>query len=245
MIKFFRKIRQNLLEENKTGKYFKYAIGEIILVIIGILIALSINNWNENNKLDGLKHLYYQQLLIDLNKDKEYLNNKINLYNSRIENYQNYLDSYKKPHLSIEEVLQNQNKLNFATDNIRFQNSTIETLENTGNIKLIPIEIGNRLTELKRSQELAIEFANLNYGYYMDNISQTGISGSFPGFKERLMNQPELREYLNIENNSDKIILSIEYASYLKIYNEKTNIKQFYEILTNIDAIIELINSDL
>jgi len=54
-----------------------------------------------------------------------------------------------------------------------------------------------------------------------------------------------LREYLNIENNSDKIILSIEYASYLKIYNEKTNIKQFYEILTNIDAIIELINSDL
>ena len=50
MIKFFRKIRQNLLMENKTGTYFKYAIGEIILVVIGILIALSINNWNENRK---------------------------------------------------------------------------------------------------------------------------------------------------------------------------------------------------
>ena len=50
MIKFFRKIRQNLLMENKTGKYFKYAIGEIILVVIGILIALSINNWNESRK---------------------------------------------------------------------------------------------------------------------------------------------------------------------------------------------------
>ena len=46
MIKFFRKIRQNLLMEDKTGKYFKYAIGEIALVVIGILIALSINNWN-------------------------------------------------------------------------------------------------------------------------------------------------------------------------------------------------------
>ncbi|MDY7396673.1 DUF6090 family protein [Aureibaculum sp. 2210JD6-5] len=47
MIKFFRKIRQNLLLEGKTGKYFKYAIGEIVLVVIGILIALSINNWNQ------------------------------------------------------------------------------------------------------------------------------------------------------------------------------------------------------
>jgi hypothetical protein len=48
MIKFFRKIRQKLLKEGKTEKYIKYAIGEIILVVIGILIAVSINNWNQN-----------------------------------------------------------------------------------------------------------------------------------------------------------------------------------------------------
>ena len=55
MIKFFRKIRYELMSENKTGKYFKYAIGEIVLVVIGILIALQINTWNQkriqNNKL--------------------------------------------------------------------------------------------------------------------------------------------------------------------------------------------------
>ena len=50
MIKFFRKIRYDLIEKNKTGKYFKYAIGEIVLVVIGILIALSINNRNEVRK---------------------------------------------------------------------------------------------------------------------------------------------------------------------------------------------------
>jgi len=50
MIKFFRKIRFNLMEKNKIGKYLKYAIGEIVLVVIGILIALQINNWNELNK---------------------------------------------------------------------------------------------------------------------------------------------------------------------------------------------------
>ena len=59
MIKFFRKIRQKLLSENKFSKYLIYAIGEIILVVIGILIALQINNWNEERvqekELDGLK----------------------------------------------------------------------------------------------------------------------------------------------------------------------------------------------
>lgn len=48
MIKFFRRIRQRLLTENKFSKYLIYAIGEILLVVIGILIALSINNWNQN-----------------------------------------------------------------------------------------------------------------------------------------------------------------------------------------------------
>ena len=47
MIKFFRKIRRKLLSENKTGKYFKYAIGEIVLVMIGILLALQVSSWNQ------------------------------------------------------------------------------------------------------------------------------------------------------------------------------------------------------
>ena len=51
MIKFFNKIRKQLLDENKTGRYFKYAIGEIILVMIGILLALQVNNWNQNKQL--------------------------------------------------------------------------------------------------------------------------------------------------------------------------------------------------
>ena len=70
MIKFFRHIRKNLLMENKTGKYFKYAIGEIVLVVIGILIALQINNWNEKEKLkaEEVKFLknFKQSLISDI-----------------------------------------------------------------------------------------------------------------------------------------------------------------------------------
>ncbi|MFT4660619.1 MAG: hypothetical protein ACI8XB_000887 [Patiriisocius sp.] len=73
MIKFFRKIRQNLFMENKTGKYFKYAIGEIVLVVIGIIIALQINNWNENRK-----ELKVEQSII-FNLNTEFKNNLIQL----------------------------------------------------------------------------------------------------------------------------------------------------------------------
>ncbi|WP_228853519.1 DUF6090 family protein [Aegicerativicinus sediminis] len=52
MFKFYRRIHHDLMEKNKTGKYFKYAIGEIVLVVIGILIALQINNWNEQRKFN-------------------------------------------------------------------------------------------------------------------------------------------------------------------------------------------------
>nr|WP_298995170.1 DUF6090 family protein [uncultured Polaribacter sp.] len=67
MIKFFRKIRQKLLSENKFSKYLIYAIGEIVLVVIGILIALQINNWNESRKLESKK----QELIINLINDFE------------------------------------------------------------------------------------------------------------------------------------------------------------------------------
>jgi hypothetical protein len=66
MIKFFRKIRYDLWEKNKRGKYFKYAIGEIILVVIGILIALGINTWNQDR-------LSNQQQKVYLNNFKEEL----------------------------------------------------------------------------------------------------------------------------------------------------------------------------
>ena len=48
MLRIFRKIRQRMLPDNKFSKYLLYAIGEILLVVIGILIALQVSNWNEN-----------------------------------------------------------------------------------------------------------------------------------------------------------------------------------------------------
>jgi hypothetical protein len=84
MIKFFRKIRQNLLMENKTGKYFKYAIGEIVLVVIGILIALQINNWNETKKVKAFELKMLKELSVAIQKDIEYTENHILGYRTKV-----------------------------------------------------------------------------------------------------------------------------------------------------------------
>ena len=70
MIKFFRRIRKKLLAEGNTVKYFKYAVGEIVLVVIGILIALQINNWNENKKKKATFKYHLESLVEDLKRDQ-------------------------------------------------------------------------------------------------------------------------------------------------------------------------------
>ena len=69
MLKFFRSIRQKLLSEGKLNKYLLYAVGEILLVVIGILIALQINNLNEEKKQRNLATSYLENLKIDLESD--------------------------------------------------------------------------------------------------------------------------------------------------------------------------------
>ena len=84
MIKFFRRIRGKLLSEGKTGKYFKYAIGEIVLVVIGILIALQINNWNESRKDYAKSRNYLSEILKDLKGDTTSFNSALKEVSSTI-----------------------------------------------------------------------------------------------------------------------------------------------------------------
>ena len=91
MIKFFRKIRKKLLTENKFSKYILYAVGEIILVIIGILIALQINNQNEAKKIFNSELQLYANILSDLNSEYDIIMN----------NHIDYFIKYQDLHLHI------------------------------------------------------------------------------------------------------------------------------------------------
>ena len=80
MTKLFRKIRQKMLTENKTGTYLKYAIGEIVLVMIGILLALQVNTWNENKKSNTKFNKLLVNVFNDLKVDLEIAQSRIDFY---------------------------------------------------------------------------------------------------------------------------------------------------------------------
>lgn len=83
MIKFFRRIRPRLLAENRLGKYLLYALGEIVLVVIGILIALQINTWNEHRKTEAKAERLHRELYKELNVAHGHLkgnSEQLNLY---------------------------------------------------------------------------------------------------------------------------------------------------------------------
>jgi len=91
MIKFFRNIRQHMIKENKVTKYLLYAIGEIVLVVIGILIALQVNQWNQNRNERKRELGYLKEIKTNLVSDStnlnvviDYNNHKIMVYDSII-----------------------------------------------------------------------------------------------------------------------------------------------------------------
>ena len=100
MIKFFRKIRQKLLQQNRITQYLAYAIGEIFLVVIGILIALQINNWQENKKLRAIELETLTEIQQALVQDIKVLDNNLFLLEKKKQQAQELIDHIeeKQPH---------------------------------------------------------------------------------------------------------------------------------------------------
>ena len=137
MIKFFRHIRKSYLMENKTSKYFKYAIGEIVLVVIGILIALQINNWNEEKKERKIEKNYVISLIEDLEIDTTKLSVLIKAYEKKEFEIDTVLRTYSKLSNSYNDTLWRNLPSVIQFPDFIYTDRTMQQLENSGGMRFI------------------------------------------------------------------------------------------------------------
>ena len=106
MIPFFRKIRKKMADDNRPLKYMRYAIGEIVLVVIGILIALQINTWNEERKENNIEANYPKEMLKDYEVNLKRSNTVIDSYEKMIPTLKGLIEQslLEKPSMSVDSL---------------------------------------------------------------------------------------------------------------------------------------------
>ena len=255
MIKFFRKIRQNLLSEGKTGKYLKYAIGEIVLVVFGILIALQINNWNESNKLRNEGVLYLQRLNIDLVADTLYFNQKISRAKLLIDQNTSFIKKMYDRQQTFEEKKELLYMPLWDSEYLTIQDNTFKELVSSGKLNIInnstlKATIVNyyRLVE---SNEYAIkennEYSRSIMGTYVSNyagaVKQTRTPKELEQFDNVEMFREEDFEYVN--NPSSHQFQSLEDIILVYIIKHKNFIRHFQELKSKSTDLIFQIKQEL
>ena len=182
MLKVFRRIRLRLMSENKVRKYLAYAIGEIVLVVIGILIALQINNWNEARKEHRLEHGYYCKLLEDVEQDISQIHLQITRTEERLAASNEMLRLLQLDNPPVDEVLkQNLGAISLITYTFRPNLAAYEDLKSSGNLIILRDEaVKKQVIEYYSTLDGMIDVMDTNADgtvslfYAKDDFAQSG-----------------------------------------------------------------------
>ena len=161
MLKFFKSIRQNLLNEGKTTKYFKYAIGEIALVMIGILLALQVNNWNEKRKTNIQLKSALKSVYNDMVSDSVIVYQSLPLVRLRDSTIESLIERSYATETNLDTLIammQNEFPLRWY-NSPAYNKNTFTNLKNTGAFDILPNDIKLSLSEYYTTVE---SYENLN-----------------------------------------------------------------------------------
>jgi len=251
MIKFFRKIRQKLLTENKPAlpagrfsNYILYAIGEIFLVVIGILIALQINNWNTTKNESKILNSYAQKIRLNLEQDLEQRKQLTSLRNEAIilcETAKNY---YRNGSLLSKDTLSRAAGRVMYEEKFSANKSGFNSLVNSGYIEKLPN--GKFSDEIYKYYELVenLNFTESKYNQFCETMeyeiwtsgvlefvyriktdskvlqkkAMTDLS-KFKAYKALIMRSPHdmrliLKQYKELDSLGNKLLLEIEKTSF-------------------------------
>ena len=206
MIPFFRKIRKKMADDNRPLKYMRYAIGEIVLVVIGILIALQINNWKEENSNRALE----KQMMSNLNSE---FRNNLNKIQESIIQYKQTEDAIRflmsKMQASSDELKQHNidSLLANAVDvfDYRPTQNTLTEILSSGNLKLISND--------------SIKYNLLQWSAELNEINEAWLT--LDDFNQHMV-IPYLSENVSMRNIDKYSLMKWEKLSTFKVNYEKT-----------------------
>ena len=252
MIKFFRKIRQKLLTENKFSKYILYAIGEIILVVIGILIALQINNWNlaQQDRKTEIENL--RALQKEFSQNKATLRVVIQVNNDNISGAEKLIQSFS---IDSKDTIKEQTVAIYASEafgtetNFEPETGVLTEIISSGQLKLIQnIELKHKLAGFNsKIGKIEQQEKEVN-DYRIMAIKQLILEGNM----ERAYADLGLRKgYINttFEHKGNKSMLnSLPFLNQTVLYQSSSNAtnRSFYDPLyKEIEIILALITNRL
>jgi hypothetical protein len=241
MIKFFRKIRQSLLSEGKTGKYLKYAIGEIILVVIGILIALQINNWNEENKINKIRTLKLSQIESDLRADVVSLEEGILIKEKEIATLKNYRDRLSQSNASIDtldKILNTEFLGRVRIGFSGFNNITYNSMVQSGELGILSDDLVKDLSNLNIRQQNSINSHNDHWEIYLKQSQSFDANYPVKG-KTHIIGDGPLSDYLREHRDDKNFIVSFNEVFIAKRLMYSQNLGHHKNILEITKAILK------
>ena len=244
MIKFFRHIRKSLIINNKTGKYFKYALGEIILVVIGILIALWLNNLNQEKVNAQERKKLKVELISELSENKEFF-----------KNYKAYAEECGKKVIEIVNISAGNNTQlpidtirKYAIDMMPFRSISIDesrrnSAKSAGLLTLLNSDEINVLAEYETVLENYKEARRINSIWKQENRTLFLYLNSF----EVLVKEKAILKHPEYDLSDDEFISFLKKKeTYVKLndlfVSTEVDVRWLNEIIKDIDKTIEALN---
>ncbi len=249
MIKFFRKIRQKLLSEDKFNKYLLYAIGEISLIMIGILLALQINNWNENRKLNLKKEDLILNLIDEFKENSEQLGALTKENNNTIQNMDLFFKNAYTSTISISvDSLKSLAQAFAMGQNYSPELGFLEEAKSNGNLNLIKNRnLLKAFTNFETHYELYLTFNEQYFrSFYQGSIwefrksvgSITSLMNfDFGDYKNPIHKDLEQKAYIELVNSN--LTTALLENQYLLIFGVNYHLKK---MVVASDEIVEILS---
>ena len=236
------------MEKNKTGKYFKYAIGEIILVVIGILIALQLNNWNIQKTDKNRETKYLSNIVLDLNKDISSLDFLIEFRKDRLIGDQELIEHMNGNKINDLNKLSKYVANSLMEYNFSPNNTTFLELSNSGNLNLISNDsikfLLLELEEVYKTNRLNIEHETFDYREYISKpvIKNINVDQLFPIY----LGTKTIEEQKITLDDFSTLLESRAYKNGLYIMSFMSNsyISEYEKIKTKSNKIIRMVESE-